>query len=277
MKKQKKHTGLKILIVVICLSVIAIIITSLSKTSIFSSALGFITTPLQNISTQFSNSAFGEMKESYQELSDKNSELEQKSSELLQHKSEYYELKRENEQYKNMLGLKEQNTDYEFASASVIGRDPAELYFGLTINQGSLDGISLYDPVITDRGLVGYISEVYSSYSKVTTILSPDANVSAIDQVSLVTGILNGNISSSDNKMAYMKYVSEQDNVSFGDIIVTSGLGGVYPDNLLIGEVDTISRQENSVDLVVTVKPYEDIENVMNVFVITNFIGQGLI
>lgn len=277
MKKQKKHTGLKILIVVICLSVIAIIITSLSKTSIFSSALGFITTPLQNISTQFSNSAFGEMKESYQELSDKNSELEQKNSELLQHKSEYYELKRENEQYKNMLGLKEQNTDYEFASASVIGRDPAELYFGLTINQGSLDGISLYDPVITDRGLVGYISEVYSSYSKVTTILSPDANVSAIDQVSLVTGILNGNISSSDNKMAYMKYVSEQDNVSFGDIIVTSGLGGVYPDNLLIGEVDTISRQENSVDLVVTVKPYEDIENVMNVFVITNFIGQGLI
>lgn len=277
MKKAKKRKHLKILVAIISVSLVMILITAYFSTSLLSSVIGFITVPAQSAVANISNKMFTQSDMSYLQLSQENEELEKVNSDLKRKESEYYELKRQNQQYKNMLGLKEQNPDYEFAAASVIGRDPLELFFGLTINQGSLDGISLYDPVITDKGLVGYISSVYPTYSKVTTILSPEANVSAVDQVSLDSGIINGDMESAKSKKAHMKYVSSQHSMSDGDIVVTSGMGGVYPDNLLIGEVDSIIKEENSMETIITVNPYEDVETVMNVFIITNFIGQSLI
>lgn len=274
LKKKKVDTRIKVLIVVVVLSLIAAVYTTCMRTSLLSSAVGFVTTPLQSLSTAISNRT-NPKNAGYNEILRENEELESELNELRREKAQNYDLKRENEQYRELLELKKANNDYKFASASVIGRDPMELFFGFTIDQGSLMDISLYDPVVTDKGLVGYISAVYPSYSKVASILSPEVSVSAVDKVTLDNGIINGSLEASKTKKAHMKYVSAQNKMKTGDIVTTSGMGGLYPAGLLIGEVESIIREENSMDMTITVLPYEDIENLSSVFIITNFEGQG--
>ena len=188
---------------------------------------------------------------------------------------DYYDIKRENEQNVKYLELKEQKKDYQFALASVIGRDPADLFYGFTIDQGSLSGIEKNDPVITDRGLVGWVSAVYPTYSHVTTILSPETNVSVLDQVTQDTGVAAGSLEYAEAGQVEMRFLTAENKLKAGDIIVTSGVGGVYPGELPVGggcgkKAGGKRRFHYGGD-----PAYEDIKTLTNVCVITEFLGQG--
>jgi rod shape-determining protein MreC len=278
LREYTKTWGFKALIAIVVLSIIAAVITFNLHTSFLSSAIGFVTTPMQQLSANATNAA-KEMspagKKSYEELEQENKELQNRLNEVLPYIVEYYDIKRENEQYSKFLELKSNNKDYKFASASVIGRDPAEMFYGITLDQGSLSEISLYDPVITDKGLVGWVSAVYPTYCKVTTLLSPDTNVSVVDQATMDSGVINGSMAACDIGQPFMKFVSPQNNIKKNDIIVTSGMGGIYPSKLLVGQVDSIEQMEGSMDLKVKISPYQDLKDVSQVFVITSFLGKG--
>lgn len=157
----------------------------------------------------------------------------------------------------------------------MIGRDPADLFYGFTIDQGSLSGIEKNDPVITDRGLVGWVSAVYPTYSHVTTILSPETNVSVLDQVTQDTGVVAGSLEYAAAGQVEMRFLTAENKLKAGDIIVTSGVGGVYPGELPVGEVVEKRQEENADSITAVIQPYEDIKTLTNVCVITEFLGQG--
>ena len=184
-------------------------------------------------------------------------------------------MQQENAQLKNYLGLKENNPDYQFVSASVINRDPNNLYYTFTLDQGSNAGVKVNDPVITDQGVVGWVSQVSAMYCEVTTILSPDTNISATDKVNRESGTISSNAQLSDQGLIKLGLLEAGTTVQEGDIIVTSGIGGKFPKDLLIGNAVEVKPEENDVSLYATVEPFVDIKTVRDVIIITSFNGQG--
>ncbi len=248
-----------------------------SEGGIVSSICGVIITPVQKVSAVISSgigALSGEF-ESVEEIKAENELLKEKVRELTQKTVDYEELEEQNEEYKKLLELKEENDDFEFMAASVISRDSSDYYGAFTIDKGTSDDVALYDPVITADGLVGYISSVGLTTSKVTTILSPGLQVGAVDRESRDGGTLFGEISSAKNGYTRLNYLSRECEVTEGDIIVTSGYGSIFPKNIVIGEVYQIKAESEDISYYAEVVPSADILNCTEVFVITYFDGQN--
>ena len=149
-----KSRSFKVLAGVVLVLLGVVLFTAATGRSFLSSLMGFVTTPVQQISSQAAGAAgaVGPSGKTIEELEAENAELKEKLNQMIALTVDYYDIKRENEQNVKYLELKEQKKDYQFALASVIGRDPADLFYGFTIDQGSLSGIEKNDPVITDRG-----------------------------------------------------------------------------------------------------------------------------
>lgn len=181
----------------------------------------------------------------------------------------------ENERLREMLEIAKENDDYEWsAPCKVIARNTNDIFGGFTIDKGSSDGIALHDPVITEIGLVGYITELSPHYAVVTTVLSPEINIGVITADKNVVGIIENDILYSSDGYCLMSYINKDSDISEGDIVITSG-GTVFPSGILIGTVYSVYSDTNGLALHAVIKPAENVFNVTSVFVITDFEGQG--
>ena len=265
---------LAILIALVTISVIFSIIGS--KISPQSNIAGTITAPIRSAATAISNafSDFFKMMDDSNELMLKNSELEAELNDLREKQADYEEISAQNEFYKNYLEIKDSHPDFKFAPATLISRDSADPYKGFVINKGSTDGIKAYDPVITDAGLVGYISEVGLTTSKVTTVLSTDLTLGALDNRTNDSGIISGSLEIAKDGQTRFKNLSRSCNIAIGDYVVTSG-EGIFPKGLLIGTISYIGNDEYNTSIFANIEPFVDMNNIRNVMVITEFEGQG--
>ena len=203
-----------------------------------------------------------------------NAELETEIAELREDIADYEKLKRENEFYKNYLEIKDNHPDFTFAPATLISKEQKNPFKGFTVNSGSAQGVEIYDPVITSEGLVGYISQVGLTTSKVTTILDPDITLGALDNRTSDSGILYGSITGAKKGLTGLYNLSRSCNVTVGDFIVTSG-EGIFPEGLLIGTVRSIGSEKYNTSIFAEVEPFVDLDNIRDVMIITNFEGQG--
>ena len=183
--------------------------------------------------------------------------------------------KRENEQFRSFLGLKETNPDYEFEPATVIGRDSTNRFYSFTIDKGSINGVEPADPVITADGLVGIVWEVGLTYSHVRTILDISVEAGVYDISTRDSGIVTGDISLSAEGLCKLKYLPRESGIASGNLIVTSGIGGVFPKDLVVGTVKSIAVDSSGLSLTAVIVPSADIENVTDVLIIKSFNGQS--
>ncbi len=278
MKNFFQSTGFKVLLGVIFILFGVMLYTASAGGSIFSEALGFVTASMQKVTTVVTNNAAVTAENvtvSKEELQAENAALRKQIEELNAQLIDYYQVKLENEQFRSVLELKQENRDFQFVSAAVIGRDPNDLFYSFYIEKGSNSGISVNDPVITNAGIVGWVSSVTASYSKVTTILSPDTSIAAVNKVTRESGAVNSDLLYAEDGTVKLCYLSADTQTKAGDIIVTSGLGGIYPKDLPIGKVLDVGPEEYDVSYSATVQPMVDVKTVRDVFVITDFEGQG--
>ena len=208
------------------------------------------------------------------EIMIKNSELEAEINGLREQLADYEKATKENEFYKNYLEIKDNNPDFRFSHATLISRDNNDPYKSFVINRGTSSGVKQYDPVITDAGLVGYISQAGLTTSKVSTILSPDITLGALDNRTNDSGILSGSLEQVKDGNTRFYNLSRSCTVAIGDYVVTSG-EGIFPEGLLIGTIQSIGSDEYNTSIFASVKPFADIENLREVMVITSFEGQG--
>jgi len=237
---------------------------------------GTIAAPFQSLATKISEmfSDLSVMLSDGNELLLENTKLESEINELRNQMSDYDEISAQNEFYKKYLGLKEANPDFEFAPATLISRDSDDPYGSFVINQGSSAGISLYDPVTTEAGLVGYITELGSSTAKVTTILSPNLTLGALDNRTGDSGLVTGTLQYAENNQCKFYNLSRSCSVAIGDYVVSSG-EGIFPDGLIIGSIDSIGSDEYNTSIYAVVTPFVNFSEIKNVMVITAFDGQG--
>ena len=278
MKGAFRSAGFKLLVAVIFAMFCLMLATSNTTDSLTAKVLGAVATPMQRISTVVTNNAAATVRsagESKDELIAENKKLQEENDELKKKLVNYYTYQQENAQLRKFLELKNENQDFKPVAAAVVGRDPSSLFGQFTIDQGTRSGVALNDPVVTEAGLVGWVSATSSSYSRVTTILSPDTKVSAMDKVTRETGVVGSDIASSDAGTVKLMYLSNGTRAAAGDVVVTNGIGGVYPRNLIVGTVKAVKRSTADVSLYAVVTPAVDVKEVRDVMVITSFSGQG--
>lgn len=271
--KQQRNFSKVLTTCVIVLLVVAAVTAAIGR-NIFTDFYTWVSKPFQQTTAALTEEGGGKTRE---ELLRENSELKDEINGLVSQVIDYDDLKKENEVLKKYYGIKEDNPDYGIAIATVIRRDPNDDFYGFTIDKGSRDNVKVNDPVITDNGLVGWISEVNVTTSKVTTLLSPDAKVGAMDQKTHDSGIATGNVSLSDDGLLVLTVISADNKIKNGDIVITTGVGGVYPANIVIGKVTKLDYDDYDTTPYAVIKPYEDLKSVSDVVVITSFEGQGVV
>lgn len=277
MKEFLKGRGFKILIAAVCILLGVTLVTASMGNSYLNSALGFIITPMQQLSAKISGAAaeVSPSGKTVEELEAEIARLTDERDKLVKLTIDYYDIKKNNEQYSKFLEIKQQNKELKFAPGVVISSSSLDLFHGFTLDVGSTSGISKDDPVITDSGLVGWVSEVYPTYCKVTTILSPDTNVGVIVQRTGDSGVVTGDLKLADQNLVKWKFLTAQNKLEPGDIVITTGISGLYPRGQAIGTVKEIKNDETDGSLYAIVEPYVSIKDVRDVFVITDFPGQG--
>jgi rod shape-determining protein MreC len=173
----------------------------------------------------------------------------------------------ENVNLRAQLNFKQANPSFELVSAQVIGRDPSDLAGYLILDRGQDEGVSVGMPVLTDRGLVGRITETAHHSSKVLLITDPSSSVNGLIQESRATGVIQGSVTQG----LVMRYIQQTEEVKPGDLVLTSGLGGSFPTRLIIGQVTAVVKKDVELFQQASIRPSVDFPRLEMVMVLTSF------
>jgi len=197
-------------------------------------------------------------------LTDENKRLNEMNARLTRKVIEYREAYLENIRLRRLLAFKEK-LGYKTVAAGIIRRDMAGFMKTMMIDRGESDGIRKGQPVIAETGLVGRVLDTTWHASRVLLLTDENSNVDALIQGTRANGILQG----TGAGFCSLKYIVKTETVRKGDIILTSGLGGVFPKELILGVVREVENNKTSMFQNIDVVPCVDFRRMEEVLVIT--------
>lgn len=204
-----------------------------------------------------------------------NQALKQEVATLYKELAEYEDMQTELKEMREFLGIKERHPDVVISSPfPVLGFVANDPYGAFMIDGGSADGIHLYDPVVTEQGLVGVISELGEKTSTVTTLLSPDLSIAAYCSRTRDRGIICGSVRLLAEGKCRMQYLDKQHNLKEDNVILTTGENGFFPKNYIIGYVKETGMDDTGLTAYAAIEPAADLKNISRVIVITDFSGK---
>lgn len=189
--------------------------------------------------------------------------LRAQNEEMRQRLAALEEARQENERLRELVGFVEAS-ELEALGARVIGK-PATLWEGvIRIDRGTAEGVQVGMPVLASRGLIGQIVEASPHSARVRLITDQRSGVAAMMQSTRAEGIARGSIEG----QLTLDFVSRETTVTVGDVVITSGMGGVYPKGLLIGEVADVQLGEADLFPSIRVRPSADLVHLEEVVVL---------
>lgn len=281
MRKFYQSSALKVFISVIVAIVLGAVIAALSHSNNtpLSSATSTVLSPLQSFSSylsyKFSN--FYDNFKSSATLAEENRNLKEQIEKYQEEVIDYNETKNKLATYEDFLGVKEENPDFIFESATIISRDSTDLNESFSLNKGSLDDISVNDPVIYGKNLVGVVVSVSPATCTVKTIANPDVNISIYESYTGEVGYSTGTGDSKDNVYAKIPGLKKDTSISPNGIVCTTGSGGIYPKDLIVGTIVSIENSSDGISTHAAIRSALDISALTEVFVIKEFDGQGVV
>lgn len=205
------------------------------------------------------------------EVLEENAALHEELARLRQTVVDYDDMKAENELFRAYYQIEDAYSDYELVSAFVIGRDPLEKYYSFTIDRGTRDGLAINDVVITPDGAVGRVAAVGHNYAEVLTVLDPSVSMGCTVSRTRDIGLTEGDSLLAQDGRLKMSYLPRETLVAAGDLVVTTGLGGVFPAGLIVGTVEDVCPESSGKSMYAVVSPTADVRNLTSVFVIINY------
>lgn len=236
--------------------------------------LSVVLTPLQKVTSALSGGAASvwEKYTSIDDVMDRNEQLEAENAELRQQMVDYDRIKAENDAYKALARIQDTNSEATYVSAFVIGRDPLDEFGGFTLDQGSTDGVAVNDAIISDRGyLLGVVVEVDATSCKVMTILHPSFNAAGVISRTRENGIITGSADYAADGQCVLTNLDRTTEARKGDQAITTGLGGVFPANLLVGTVQEVVPEQSGKSSSAVILPGADPRTVKHVFIVTEY------
>lgn len=256
----------------------AIAVISSSNSSPLQSVAGVLMKPVQQLSSAVAEK-LDELEISFKSNNQYIARIEELEAQISEYESKlvkYEQMKQKIESYSVMLDVKEENEDFVLSPANIIGRDSMDAFYSFIIDQGSSDGISVNDPVVYGNYVVGVVHSVKATYSEVWTILNPKVNISAMESRTRESGYTTTTAELSLEGKCMLSGLEKNTQVSVGGIVCTLGIGGVYPKGLIIGKISEITESEHDISFNAIVEPTIDITELEDVFIITDFEGQGV-
>lgn len=236
--------------------------------------LSVVLTPLQKVTSALSGGAASvwEKYTSIDDVMNRNEQLEAENAELRQQMVDYDRIKAENDAYKALARIQDTNSEASYVSAFVIGRDPLDEFGGFTLDQGSTDGVAVNDAIISDRGyLLGVVVEVDATSCKVMTILHPSFNAAGVISRTRENGIITGSADYAADGQCVLTNLDRTTEARKGDQVITTGLGGVFPANLLVGTVQEVVPEQSGKSSSAVILPGADPRTVKHVFIVTEY------
>jgi rod shape-determining protein MreC len=184
-------------------------------------------------------------------------------NQFIEKSNETHEIELANKRLRNLLNFQKTPTN-PVVAAEVIGKDPSGWFKTVIIDKGRSDGLQKGLPVVLPTGIAGQVIEVSGHYAKVMLIIDRNSAVDALVQRSRARGIIKG---ASADKCRF-EYVLRKHDVQIGDIVIASGLDGVYPKGLRIGRVSDLGERSSDIFYEITVTPFVDYEKLEEVLVI---------
>lgn len=200
-------------------------------------------------------------------LRQENARLQEEVARLQAQVLQYQRQVSETQSLAALVNFSRSNPENVYTAASVIGRDPSPFLHYIIIDRGSADGVRRGMPVVTDQGLVGRVDAVTSNAARVQLITDPASAVNVrlerAERDVVVVGSVSGDLS--------LDLVAQDINLEVGDILVTSGLGGGYPADLLVGQILNVRKRDSDIFQQAAVQPVVDFELLKIVLVVTDF------
>jgi rod shape-determining protein MreC len=200
-------------------------------------------------------------------LRDRNAVLEQENAVLQAEIVTLQQQLREAQMLYALLEFSRSQFETQTVAAAVIGKDPSPFLQYVIIDRGSDQGIRYGMPVITERGLVGRVDAVTANASRVQLITDPGAVVNVRIEPSGADGQLSGSVTSEIT----LGMISSDIIIESSNLVLTSGLGGTFPTDILVGQILGVRSAPNELFQTATIQPAVDFETLQAVLVITNF------
>ncbi|MBE6912774.1 MAG: rod shape-determining protein MreC [Ruminococcaceae bacterium] len=248
-------------------------VVSDGRVSPVGSVINAITSPIQGITSSISD-FFGmniNREEYYENLEVENERLRNELAAAQQAARENDALGKENVQLRAALGLRERDRTLVFEPAEVIAKNSDNWSRTYTINKGTNSGINIDNCVVTTEGMVGYVSEVGSSWATVTSITDASIEVSAIASRTRDVASIEGSFDLMVQGLLRLSFLPRDTQLLEGDMIETSGFGGLFPKGIVLGSVVEVKSEEHGISKYAIIKPAVNVENVSHVLVIKSF------
>lgn len=207
------------------------------------------------------------------ELSQQNTQYRDEIDRLQAEIARLRELEIENRDLRNLLGLKQRTGTGELLPVRAIARDPSPFVQSVTIDRGTEDGVREGMPVITWRGVVGRVNRVGPTSSKILLITDTSSSISGRIQgsESRVTGLVRGR----QEGGLIMQHIPQEESLQTGDTIVTSDLGAILPEGLVIGQIVQIRRKDVDVFQEAVIEPSADMKSLERLYVLLSMGDAG--
>lgn len=270
-----KSTTFKVLITVAVVLLSATVLATVvsESTSPLTNVVGIITTPLQNIASYFS-AKFDDVSggfissKSYQ---DRVAELEQQVADYQSQLVDYENTKKKLESYEAFLDVREKHPDYTWTYATVIGRDSADIFGSFTLDRGSVDEVKVNDVVISGEYLIGVVTEVSTTSCVVRSVFDPSVNIAAYEIRTGELGYVSATYDLSADEKCKLTGLDTKTAVSEGGIVCSSGTGGIFPKDLIIGTVTSVQHSETDLSSYAIVEPAVNSKEIHDCFIITAY------
>lgn len=196
--------------------------------------------------------------------------LKQRNDELAVRSMRLDELQIENRRLRGMLNFKKKALDFSLHPASLLTQDITLVFKTATLDRGTRDGFALNTPVVTPAGVIGRTIDVTPRTSQVLLITDANSAIPALLESSRVKGILKGR----GERHLTLEYVRRSEDIAVGDTVVTSGLLGIFPKGLPIGQISKIERDEHEIFARILVTPSVEMDKIEEVFGIGSHVAE---
>ena len=271
MKLQKNKLAATVIVLSVAFLGIIIYTINNDQKNAISSGVGSAINPLQKVVYSINNKIKGSLDFllNFSKIKQENEELTKENIELQNKLLEYDTLKEENDRLREVLNFKNSKDNYSYVGTNIIGYSGESFSNGYIIDKGENDGILKGMVVISDKGLVGQVTSTGSNWAIVESLLNENIAVSVmVNSTRETTGILEGYVTRSNSGLTKVTNLPLDSEIKEGDVIVTSGLGQIYPKEIRIGEVISVESDEIKSMKTAIVKPYVDFDKLEDLFII---------
>lgn len=274
MKEFLRNNGILILIIALLLTAIVAVCAEILGMSPFSNLLGVLSTPFREGADAVAawtqeryNYAFR-----YDELMEENAVLRTQLAQMQEEILAAQDANRQNEQYRQLLGLTPRHQSFELEDATITSRSTSNWNYTMTLNKGSHVDVEVGDCVIDEFfNLVGVVSQVGLNWSKVAAVVDPSTELGVRLPRTDDVAVLEGDFSLMLEQRVKLDYLPKDSTPISGDYVTTSGLGDQYPAGLVVGRVSSLHPDDNGLTRYAVVEPAADLDGVRYVFIIKSF------